>query len=559
MNWKVADLAALQPWVKGNVKVSGLLAGGAKGRFLPGNHLELEGDTELSGGKLHWQKPEGEATMDLKAVSAKWSWRGDKLRGTLGLSLARYGQARGNFELPVPARLPIAPDPKGAVSAILSGQVQEQGVLSAFMPGLVQESHGLVDVDIIVSGEWQEPRLNGKLQLAQAGAYLPSAGIQLRDVALAAKLEKDQVTISFKARSGSGYAHGEGLAQLKGWQVESYRGTISGDRFQAIHLPELEASASPQLTFDGTMKKLVLRGEVRLPELIIKGQPAQATIEPSPDVILEGEAPAKKALPLALDAQVRVILGDRVLVKAEGLDAKLGGSMDLTLTSLDNIISKGEIKVVKGRYKAYGLDLAIARGRIFYAGGTLNKPLLDILALRTIDEVRAGVTVSGTPRTPVIKLYSEPAMPDMDILAYMVLGHPLGSSGEQAGLVAQAAGLLLSTGQSVVLQDQIKNRLGLSTIEIESGRQEAAAKMGYKEIPISPTGAATAKEAENVSQSILTLGKYLTPQLYISYGRSLFTGANMFRLRYDISRRLQIETETGTESGVDLYYKMYFN
>ena len=58
---------------------------------------------------------------------------------------------------------------------------------------------------------------------------------------------------------------------------------------------------------------------------------------------------------------------------------------------------------------------------------------------------------------------------------------------------------------------------------------------------------------------MLTVGKYLTPQLYFSYGRSLFTGGNLFRLRYDLFKQWQIETQTGSESGVDLYYKIEFD
>ena len=62
-----------------------------------------------------------------------------------------------------------------------------------------------------------------------------------------------------------------------------------------------------------------------------------------------------------------------------------------------------------------------------------------------------------------------------------------------------------------------------------------------------------------MTQSLVTVGKYLTPELYISYGRGLFTGSNLFRLRYDLFRHWQIETETGSESGGDLYYKIEFN
>jgi translocation and assembly module TamB len=256
-----------------------------------------------------------------------------------------------------------------------------------------------------------------------------------------------------------------------------------------------------------------------------------------------------------------MILGERVLAKVEGIDAQLGGQIDLMFQSLDRIASRGEIRVVKGRYKVYGVDLEIVRGRLFYTGGPINQPTLDILALRTVGDVRAGVTAGGILRAPAIKLYSEPAMPDVDVLAYIVFGHPLSNSSnrEQAGMMAQVASVLLSRGQSAVLQEQIKNRLGLSTLEIQSGSAETAGRMGYRAIPATPAGVAPAKQGAGVSETMLTVGKYLTPQLYFSYGRSLFTGGNLFRLRYDIFKNWQIETQTGRESGVDIYYKIEFN
>ena len=74
-------------------------------------------------------------------------------------------------------------------------------------------------------------------------------------------------------------------------------------------------------------------------------------------------------------------------------------------------------------------------------------------------------------------------MPDVDILAYILFGHPLGASSslEQAGMMAQVASSLLSRGQSATLQEQIKDRLGLSTLEIQSA--ESPGRMGYKADP----------------------------------------------------------------------------
>ncbi len=561
LEWAGIDLLLFRPWLPRAVNLEGRLAGRATGKLLPGQRFEMKGDAALSGGKVGWLMPEGEMNAGVRSASVSWEWREEAIRGTAALVLAEYGQARGSFQLPIPARFPAALEPKGSLQASLTGQVREKGLLTSLFPGFMQESRGELDADLRVNGTWEEPKIEGSLKLAGAGAYLPTAGIHVKDIRFAMRLEKDLIRIdSFRTTSGPGHIEGTALVRLKGWQVVGYEGSIKGERFQTVYLPELQILSTPRLTFEGTPEKLAIRGEVYLPELLISGPPTRAVVLPSRDVILEGmPKPDEKTFPLALDVQVRLTLGEKILVKAEGIDAQLGGSIDLTLQSLDRITSKGEIRVVKGRYRAFGTELEIVRGRLFYAGGPINQPTLDILALRTVGVVRAGITAGGLLRAPVIKLYSEPAMPDVDILAYILFGHSLGSSSslEQAGMMAQVAGSLLSRGQSVTLQEQIKDRLGLSTLEIQSG--ESPGRMGYKPIQAAPPGIAPVKPAGSVSQTMLTVGKYLTPQLYFSYGRSLFTSGNLFRLRYDIFKQWQIETQTGSASGVDLYYNIEFN
>lgn len=475
--------------------------------------------------------------------------------------MAEHGRARAEFQLPLAARYPTALNPQGPLRGTVQGNVQEKGLVTALFPGLVQESFGELELDLEVGGIWEAPQIGGKLQLAKAGAYLPTAGIHLKDIRLAARLEKDLIRIdSYRAVSGSGHIEGAALINLNGWQVTSYRGTIGGENFQTVFFPELQLSSTPTLTFEGTPQKLSLRGELLLPELKITGAPAGSAISPSSDVVLEGRtAPLAKNSPLALDVRIRLQLGERVFVKTAGIDAQLDGSIDLAFSDFKRITSSGEIKVVKGRYRTYGVNLEIVRGRLFFAGGPINRPALDFLALRTIGDIRAGVTVSGNLQRPVTKLYSEPAMPDTDVLAYIVLGYPLGSNGEQTSLLVKAAGALLSSGQAGALQEQIKEQLGLSTLEIQSGVGTSNNAMGYKPLPVTAPGSLPAAQQPGLTETVLTVGKYLTPELYISYGKSLFTGNSLFRLRYDIFKQWQIETQTGGgASGVDLFYKLEF-
>ena len=559
LEWGGIDPALLKPWLPGALNLKGTLAGEAKGRLLPGQRLELGGETVFSQGEAGWQGTGGELKANLHSASLEFAWRGETFSAALKLALAESGAAQGRLLLPIPARLPVAPTPGGAVQGTFAGRVQERGFLTAVFPGLLQESHGDLHLDLRLGGVWRDPSLVGSLRLAKAGAYLPSAGIHVSDLELSATLEKDLVRIDgLKAVSGPGHLEGGALIRLRGWEVAGYSGTLSGERFQTVYLPELQLLTSPKLSFKGEGERLTVAGELAIPEMLISGPPTRSVVAPSKDVILEGapEGEGSKKFPVEVDGEIKLVLGDKVQVKAEGIDATLGGEMDLTLQGIEKISSHGEIRVVKGRYRAYGIDLEIVRGRLYYVGGPVDQPTLDILALRKVADVRAGVTVAGPLGSQVVKLYSEPTLPDVDIMAYMVLGHPLGSSSDQASLVASAASSLFSFGQSESFQDKLKDRLGLSVLGVETVDQTTAGRMGYQEVPVTPTGAAPKTSA---GESLMTVGKYLTPKIYLSYGRSLVTGGSLFQLRYDIVRHWQIETQSGSESGADLYYKLEFN
>ena len=555
------ELALFKPWLPANTRLEGRISAQAKGVLLPGKRFELDGTAAISGGMLHQQRPGGELTLSFSSATAAWGWHEETLAGNLAMTMAEHGEAKGTFQLPLAARFPLALNAKDPLRGTLIGQFHEKGIITALFPGLIRESSGELEANLAVNGSWSAPQLAGAVRLSKAGAYLPTAGIHLKDVQLAAHLEKNLIRIdSFRALSGPGHLEGTAQISLTDWRVTSYKGTLNGDKFQTVHFPELQLLSTPKLTFEGTPQKLTLRGELQLPELKIVGSKSHTVVKASSDVIREGVvAPLVKSSPLALDVQVRVLLGDKVFVKVAGIDAQLGGGMDLALSRLDRITSKGEVKVIKGNYRTYGVDLEIIRGRLFFAGGSIDRPSIDVLALRTIGNIRAGVTVSGTLQKPVTKLYSEPAMPDVDILAYIVLGHPLGSNSQQASLLNQAAGALLTSSQAVALQEQIKSYLGLSTLEIKGGVGTPTGAMGYKPLPVTAPGAIPAAQQAGVTETVFTVGKYLTPQLYISYGKSLFTGGNLFRLRYDLFKHWQIETQAGSgESGADLYYKLEF-
>jgi translocation and assembly module TamB len=57
----------------------------------------------------------------------------------------------------------------------------------------------------------------------------------------------------------------------------------------------------------------------------------------------------------------------------------------------------------------------------------------------------------------------------------------------------------------------------------------------------------------------MTVGKYLSPDLYVSYGRSLFNDQFLVSARYGLTKQLEIESKTGIATSADLFYKIEFD
>ena len=53
----------------------------------------------------------------------------------------------------------------------------------------------------------------------------------------------------------------------------------------------------------------------------------------------------------------------------------------------------------------------------------------------------------------------------------------------------------------------------------------------------------------------LSLGTYVAPKLYMEYENALGDAPDKVKLRYDLSRRIELQTETGESQGGDIFYK----
>lgn len=536
------DLALINQGNISGLQTRGKIMGQVEGEWTPGTHFSLKGRLGINKGSLAWQEKGTAINSLIKKADLGFLWDEDKLRGNMNLELDGYGEISGDFNLPLPARIPLKIKPDGPVNLNLSGKVREKGLLTILFPEAVQTSRGQIQGHLSAKGTWEKPSLEGNLELTEAGADILPLGIQIKNVSAKAVFNQDQINLtSLEMQSGPGRLTGKGTFWLKDRKIVKLEGKLTGDHFQIINRPGTNALASPNLDISGTPGHLTLAGVLEIPEALLSGLQSGGFKRASTDVVLVDPSPSSKAgTGWPIYGEIRLNLGQKVRMKAEGLDAFLQGGIAVNLTRSNSIKAHGEVQISRGYYLLQNQKLEIARGRFIFNGPPEN-PTIDVLALRTIrgkqrlqewvEEVKAGITITGTVRLPQVKLYSSPLLSESDILSYILFGEPLkqGAGKQDLALLSKAARILLG-GK---IPGKLAGLLDPDTVEIRS-------------------------ENGDFSRSVITVGKYLDPRLFLGLGGSLFDNSYQVILRYALTPHLEIETKGGTHSSGGIFFKVDF-
>jgi translocation and assembly module TamB len=383
-------------------------------------------------------------------------------------------------------------------------------------------------------GTLAAPQLSGTIAGEGFSLALPEQGLDLRDGRFQAELNQDTLVLkSLSLRGGDGRLSGQGKLGLRGGQPDM-RLALEADKLQVVSRPDRLLILSGDGNLALQARQLQLRARLKADRGLVELAKGDAPTR-SEDVVVLGrqsEAPAR-GMPYAVDLDLDLDLGDRFFLKGRGLDAQLGGAVKLTARQAIPLRANGGIRVVKGTYSAYGQRLEIDRGLLDFQGA-LDNPGLNILAMRKNQPVEAGVAITGTAQTPVVKLVSNPTVPDSEKLSWLVLGHGIAGAGKQDFDALQlAAGALLGTGDSVTLQQRIAHAAGLEEVSL--------------------------KGAGTLQSSVLSLGKRLSSRAYLSYEQGLTGTQALVKIDYTLTRRLSVRTQAGTTPAVDLFYTFSFD
>ena len=536
------DLQLIKPLLPPLLETEGRLSGQVEGRLLPQQRFTMKGESTVAGGTWTFVYPKGKVQFSQERLALAWSWQDDALQGTLESKFTNHGQIRSTFSLPIRAQMPLKVDKAGPLSIAAKGDLREKGLLSALFPGTVRETHGQLAIDLAMTGSWQAPIYQGVLRLTRAGAYVSATGIRLEDVDAVARFYQDRIEVEqISARSGAGSMKGTATLWYGDNKIKRIKGFLDGERFQAAYLPELQILIDPRLTFEGTPERLILRGAINVPEGRYSESKVPDMIHTSRDVrVVDRGEKKQQPPPVAMDVDLSITLGEKVFMKTRDMEGKFAGKMSAVGRSLDNLRTRGEIHISQGILYAAETKLPIERGHIFFKDKPFPLASLDILAVKTVGDVRAGFLVTGTIRTPVVTLYSVPSMADQDVLAYIVFGSSYTGDKIQATTLLKSAGMFFAQGKSGGLEDSLRKSAGLDVGGLTSPNR-------------------TKQGRTDMTTSLSTVGQYLSPQLYVGLGRALFSDDIMYVMKYSFTKQWEVETKAGKQSSIDLFFKIEFD
>uniref|UniRef100_UPI0017AFDDE7 translocation/assembly module TamB domain-containing protein n=1 Tax=Ramlibacter sp. TaxID=1917967 RepID=UPI0017AFDDE7 len=413
---------------------------------------------------------------------------------------------------------------------------------------------GTLRADVAVAGTRAQPLFSGPIQADNLGLRSVVDGIELRDGRLRARVDGDRLRVDEFVLRGAGEGENGGTLTARGegrWakggpeltatvQLAKLHASIRSDRRVTVS-GQLDAKVAPQgtdvsgkLNIDEALIVVPEESPPRLGEdVMVRNAPGQiATADerkrqlPATRQAGAGPAPGVPVIPpkeKPVRVAVQVDLGNAFRVQGRGLDTRLAGTLDIAADSPREPRITGTLNTVGGRYRAYGQQLEIERGVLRFTGAPDN-PALDVLAIRPRTEQRVGVLVSGRAQSPLIRLYSEPELPDAQKLTLLVTGQQSAGSGAEAALVQQAALALLSARGGT--GGGFASKLHLDQLSIKRGE----------------------------GGPLVALGKRFSQNFYASFERSLSGGLGTLYVFYEISKRLKVRAETGGASAVDLIF-----
>lgn len=425
--------------------------------------------------------------------------------GKIGLRVRNGAVTAGTFDLPVTGQGHIDLDfevgeLEGGADAPLRGRLnadfEDLDALAVFIP-IADDIRGRLQVNLDMLGTLGRPFLQGRLAVSEGYLRHAASGLTFSGIRLSGQADgsgRTSLEGSFSTLNGDGYL--EGLVDLDDFYSPSVQLDIGGENLLLFDGPELRLVTDPDIRLAWYEGVLHVDGRIVVPSARLSPSvlPAPPVME-SPDVeIVAGELPRSQR---ESSARKRIdVFGQ--------LDVVLGDDVEVDLSIAEADIagqtrfdwSGPAVPVANGAFNLSGLVLAYGQ-RLEITEGRIGFP--GVPADNPHLNIRAEREIYGNSEVRRAGLWVTGTLKRLQLEPYTT---PMTSR--------ERAQTLLVTG---------------SDFNMERG-----------------SGA-------------VSVGTYIAPRVFVSYGVGVFDSSSVISVRYDIGRGWGVMGTSGErQTGIDISY-----
>ncbi|HZT02210.1 MAG TPA: translocation/assembly module TamB domain-containing protein [Steroidobacteraceae bacterium] len=480
------------------------------------------------------------ATQGLPAVGARGSAR------FLGKTANIFAEldAGSDSRLRMSGRAPLAST--GTVALRVAGKL-DAALINSILEARGERAAGKITIDATVAGTAHEPQIHGVMQLANGDLRDYAQGIHLGDINARLVGGRGILRIaSMTARAGPGKLSATGTVGVlqPGMPIDV---TLSAKNIQPVTNDIMTANLDTNMHVAGSLKQRldvtglihVNRASISIPNGL---PPSVATL----DVIRPGEAPQPTAAAtqkLVIGLGISLDAPDAIFVQGRGLDAQLGGRLQIKGTS-DNPQVSGGFRMIRGTFALAGTSLKFTSGKVSFNGEGLKgriDPTLDFIAQSSViynGPTTVTLHVTGFADSPKIALSSNPSLPQDDLLGLLLFGKPAAQLSalqlaETGAALASLSGIGPGGGGGGGSKwnplTWIKKGLGLNTLSVGSAGSSGGGSSG---------GGTQSRGAS------VTAGKYISKRVYLAATQTT-NGTSQVQVDIDLSQYLKLQTRLG--------------
>lgn len=430
---------------------------------------------------------------------------------------------------------------------------------------------GIANAEINITNSIRSPLITGEMNIVDGDLEYEQFGIDLNNIELSASIDSSTVAVdNLSATGGKGSLNVTGFLSLldaENPELNDIGLSIKAEEFQAAESPAIELTLNSDIMLSGTLGKpgfsgnlTIIQSKANVDHLTDafgerKTDPNPPLLEIAMGDTIIAEVPdtsvtSSSAINTSdiyrnLSGKLVIDIPRNMWITGKDMNFELEGSLQ-AIKENENLSLFGDLNIRRGYYKLYGKSFDFNRGRISFTGASEMNPNLDfeiVYRFRDIEKQLQDLVlnVSGRLKKPEYRFtLNDETLEEKDAISYLIFGKSINQLG--AGERDKISGEELAMGAAMnqlsgVVKDLLQETAGVDVFEVAGG--------------------------EDWSSGNVTIGKYVTNNLFLSYERSFdfdkqtkAADTEKIMLEYQIFRNFILKaTNQEINSGFDFIFR----